>query len=1525
MIIDGIFASEAIDSSGEILDIDGCDISSLEAGDGTLNWEHKGTDDDKTRSPNDHVGHIVYAKRIFGEADCENDRQRKYWREVKLPFIYGVARLYDGSGEPGAVALAAQIRDHKVNGEPILVRFSIEGSTLEKKGNRLVRSVARRVAATIKPCNKSCSSDVLEDPNSPFETKEQEKDLLKDVVARKSEDPMYGTLGSYELECDPELGEDLNKTYTAGNASSTPGALTGGAALQREDLKKKVVQLVKDFHDGQKQYSRSAFRTFLKTQLPEASDEFLDHFADLIDDYHVKLSKKESVSTEPLPTKVKAKLASKKAQEIPSQIPRPESPRLAGGQFPVVEHKPSRSVKSGDLATFDPEKGILSFGEGKEQKHFQADVSKDGWSQVLSDPKFGEMFDSIANNVKLVSDLRKKGVEVPGEFEIAAAMGGYSANEPVPVMEAAVGHTIDEFGDRLPELSQRPPTVQEQQSLNRRFQSGKLPHFGSGEGSENPDMWSKLSHTLITKEGKAHKIGKPSSKIGTLTYFHRMAPLLKDLVQKHGTDGQSIANELIKKKEEYEKWKGVQRQAYDKGISAWKRKRTKELEGLGYRGKKLAAALTDEQGKVRESYGNWGSIDEKLAYAGPVIEYLSNKTLRYMVGMLGATNVTVPDTHFTRHFFNQKLGDKESAKNLDTLKSVLLNPLNAHVLNSIDEFHRKNHPAAKWVKDRYFGGKDDPEATFLGFWAHWMNIPKHEEMTGRAAVTKEGEARDSSSNEGSTHASYFLHVARQMKKYGIPGWDKFVYKSEEDVDPELAQMSMPDRVQLALSDVADSYGPEAAALAYFAMVPALIAPVQHQQKQDQASKLMQLQGLSVDLKSALAQFGQKQDQGFKPDVRSLIVNIGGKPRSAGRFLVHNGQLKHLEDYHGLLGKLLPEGNVTDEVIKRMHAMSAHPDIEIGKDRSAEPENRVKEPIQDPVPVNQVPEAPLITLRPASVFEYTRVGHGEPHVLEVQNGAYLLDGNVLSYPEVALLIQNLKNGVATIRYKSSALEQKISKMESLIKAVAYAPDEDEENAYSPSPADPGSMDIEQALQHVRDAVSKGHLHPSVADALTSQLFHDPMLAGTNIGNKFAFDKFRAKQKPGVYLSMDGNDFKSVNDKFGHDVGDEAIKAMGSTLRGALQDSVGEETGKLFRNGGDEFTAYFPSHEHAVQFTRALRTKFDALPPVRENHKLSMSVGIAHNPQLADSALYEAKKQKFQPGTAQRLHEPGQVPTLAHSLMPGKEGMIPLGHPEHEAVKRALSPMPTPPSSSGPSVPTPSPLGKSDGVTDISTPDGWGYSYVHSPHEPVARAMVVGSGLAPHKNHQLLQDAGRVADDVHMDGRNILVPIQGTEFAISHNMLPSEIQPHAYLPNTDEEHIKRTDQNPKATDKDRWNYVLHWRGKPLLIGRVGDLARATTSNEQDLNMILKENQEHQGSKFVLAPPRKLNIGDAVTIIAQTRTEPHAVGVGTYPNELYGNYGTIVAHRPFNFSQNSHSYTMRDVGGLKHGVFEKELEKD
>jgi diguanylate cyclase (GGDEF)-like protein len=115
-------------------------------------------------------------------------------------------------------------------------------------------------------------------------------------------------------------------------------------------------------------------------------------------------------------------------------------------------------------------------------------------------------------------------------------------------------------------------------------------------------------------------------------------------------------------------------------------------------------------------------------------------------------------------------------------------------------------------------------------------------------------------------------------------------------------------------------------------------------------------------------------------------------------------------------------------------------------------------------------------------------------------------------------------------------------------------------------------------------------------------------------------------------MDVDRFKSINDTYGHDIGDDVIRQLGSLF------------GKMFthdeivgRFGGDEFIAFIRNVDDP---DTACRIAGDIVKGVSENvvlvnsgQKVSLSIGIAiyHGSEKnyseifkkADIALYEAK--------------------------------------------------------------------------------------------------------------------------------------------------------------------------------------------------------------------------------------------------------------------------------------------------------------
>ena len=112
--------------------------------------------------------------------------------------------------------------------------------------------------------------------------------------------------------------------------------------------------------------------------------------------------------------------------------------------------------------------------------------------------------------------------------------------------------------------------------------------------------------------------------------------------------------------------------------------------------------------------------------------------------------------------------------------------------------------------------------------------------------------------------------------------------------------------------------------------------------------------------------------------------------------------------------------------------------------------------------------------------------------------------------------------------------------------------------------------------------------------------------------------------------DLDQFKTVNDTYGHTAGDKVLKAVGAFLQKSVRDvdSVG-------RYGGEEFIMFLPETVKEAAFILADRVrkgvseiKVGSLPPV------TISLGIATFPddgkniddllQRADAALYAAKE-------------------------------------------------------------------------------------------------------------------------------------------------------------------------------------------------------------------------------------------------------------------------------------------------------------
>lgn len=183
MKISGIAAAENIDSAGEILSIEGLDISSIEDGSAFLNYEHQ-----NTTPQNGCVGKILYGKKIFSEKDCETQDQLKWWNEAQVPYLYIIADLFDEEGHTAAVDIAAMLKyDQKMekagkigkNGLKRVVNFSVEGGKLKVDGSRILKSLARKVSVTILACNKVCQAAIYEEPEEGIQKPKEASEVQK--------------------------------------------------------------------------------------------------------------------------------------------------------------------------------------------------------------------------------------------------------------------------------------------------------------------------------------------------------------------------------------------------------------------------------------------------------------------------------------------------------------------------------------------------------------------------------------------------------------------------------------------------------------------------------------------------------------------------------------------------------------------------------------------------------------------------------------------------------------------------------------------------------------------------------------------------------------------------------------------------------------------------------------------------------------------------------------------------------------------------------------------------------------------------------------------------------------------------------------------------------------------------------------------------------------------------------------------------------------------------------------------------
>lgn len=209
---------------------------------------------------------------------------------------------------------------------------------------------------------------------------------------------------------------------------------------------------------------------------------------------------------------------------------------------------------------------------------------------------------------------------------------------------------------------------------------------------------------------------------------------------------------------------------------------------------------------------------------------------------------------------------------------------------------------------------------------------------------------------------------------------------------------------------------------------------------------------------------------------------------------------------------------------------------------------------------------------------------------------------------AVLVRLLQDVVAAEkRLSNSEAEQLLEANEQLVLAAVQ-----------------NQADAETAAQALDDIARTADL-----DALTQ--LPNRMLLLDRFGSAIAGAKRHGTRLGVLFLDIDN--FKSINDTFGHAIGDEALKRVARCLTASVR-----AADTVSRHGGDEFLVLLTEVSHAADAVRVadkVMALLGATAPVGDQVlRVSVSIGISLFPddgedpvtliERADAAMYRAKR-------------------------------------------------------------------------------------------------------------------------------------------------------------------------------------------------------------------------------------------------------------------------------------------------------------
>jgi diguanylate cyclase (GGDEF)-like protein len=142
-------------------------------------------------------------------------------------------------------------------------------------------------------------------------------------------------------------------------------------------------------------------------------------------------------------------------------------------------------------------------------------------------------------------------------------------------------------------------------------------------------------------------------------------------------------------------------------------------------------------------------------------------------------------------------------------------------------------------------------------------------------------------------------------------------------------------------------------------------------------------------------------------------------------------------------------------------------------------------------------------------------------------------------------------------------------------------------------------------------------------------HDDL---TQLPNRKPFFRALEHGSHGAILYCDLDDFKPVNDHYGHAAGDEVLRQVAQRLRSCVR-----ESDVVARIGGDEFAVLCPhsTAEEAQGLAARIHAAFDAPFLITDGQvQIGISIGVSHTPDRLNEAIVADADRRLRDVKAQR---------------------------------------------------------------------------------------------------------------------------------------------------------------------------------------------------------------------------------------------------------------------------------------------------